>query len=76
MEEYLIVTVTGLQNLCTQIAGFQKGLKKRCLVRDGTSAVVARKAGIMGVVNVGRVVEPGYCIIVERPKTFRPLACV
>jgi hypothetical protein len=38
---------------------FSEGLKERCLVRDGTNAVVARKAGIMGVVDVGGVVEAG-----------------
>lgn len=74
--EHPIVTVTGLRNPCPQIDRFQKGLKERCLVRDGTNAVVARKAGIMGVVDVGGVVEAGHCIIVERPETFIPLECV
>jgi len=76
MEEHAIVTVTGLRNPCPQIAGFQKGPNERSLVRDGMNAVVVRKAGIMGVVDVGGVVEPGRCIVVERPETFRPLACV
>lgn len=74
--EHPIVAVTGLRNPCPQIDHFQKGLKERCLVRDGTNAVVARKAGIMGVVDVGGVVEAGQCIIVERPETFIALECV
>lgn len=75
-EEHPIVTVTGLRNPCPQIDRFQKGLKERCLVRDRRNAVIARKAGIMGVVDVGGVIEPGHCIIVERPETFLSLECV
>lgn len=76
MEKHPVVTVTGLRNPCPQIDRFQKGLKERCIVRVGTKAIAARKAGIMSVVEVGGVVEPGQCIIVERPETFLPLQCV
>ena len=74
--EHPVVTVTGLRNPCLQIDHFQKGLKERCVVRDGTRSVVARKAGIMGVVDLGGVVVPGQCIIIEHPETFVPLECV
>ncbi|KAI9873109.1 MAG: hypothetical protein M1830_000822 [Pleopsidium flavum] len=71
-----VVRVTGLRNPCLQIDKFQDGLKERCVVRDGANTVTGRKAGIMSVVDVGGVIEPGQSIIVESPGTYRPLECV
>jgi MOSC domain-containing protein YiiM/RimJ/RimL family protein N-acetyltransferase len=61
-----VVEVTGLRNPCDQINGFQPGLLKQVLGRDGRGALV-RKAGIMAVVLRGGEVRPGDPIRVELP---------
>ncbi|MGW5052786.1 MOSC domain-containing protein [Actinokineospora sp. NPDC004072] len=60
-----VVEVTGLRNPCAQIDGFQPGLLKQVVRREGGRVV--RKAGIMGVVREGGRVEPGDGIRVELP---------
>ncbi|MFF9322717.1 MOSC domain-containing protein [Streptomyces sp. NPDC014735] len=68
-----IVEVTGLRNPCLQIDNFQDGLLKKVVGRDEAGNVV-RKAGIMGVVQVGGVVRPGDTITAELPEEpHRPL---
>ncbi|MER7836800.1 MOSC domain-containing protein [Streptomyces sp. NPDC096040] len=68
-----VVEVTGLRNPCLQIDGFQEGLLKQVVGRDGSGRVV-RRAGVMSVVKVGGVVRPGDAIRVELPEGVqRPL---
>ncbi|MER5867085.1 MOSC domain-containing protein [Kitasatospora sp. NPDC002040] len=68
-----IVEVTGLRNPCLQIDNFQDGLLKKVVGRDEAGTIV-RKAGIMGIVQVGGVVRPGDTITVELPdEPHRPL---
>ncbi|WP_159944501.1 MULTISPECIES: MOSC domain-containing protein [unclassified Nocardiopsis] len=61
------VEVTGLRNPCAQIDGFSPGLLKQTVYRDGEGALV-RRAGIMGVVLEGGVVEPGMTVGVYEPE--------
>ncbi|MCF4136772.1 MOSC domain-containing protein [Streptomyces sp. Tue 6430] len=68
-----VLEVTGLRNPCRQIDGFEEGLLKQVVGRDGTGAVV-RRAGIMSVVREGGVVRPGDVITAELPTgPHRPL---
>lgn len=60
------VVVAGLRNPCAQINGFQAGLLKEVLGRDGDGNLV-RKAGVMGVVLRGGTVRPGDAVAVELP---------
>lgn len=61
-----VVEVTGLRNPCAQIDGFQKGLLKQVVGRDGDGSAQF-KAGIMSVVLVGGLVRPGDALEVELP---------
>lgn len=58
------IRITGLRNPCHQIEKFGKGLLAQCTVREG-GRVVERKAGVMGVVLTGGVVEAGMGVWVE-----------
>ncbi|OBT38791.1 hypothetical protein VE00_10926 [Pseudogymnoascus sp. WSF 3629] len=58
------IRITGLRNPCHQIEKFGKGLLGQCTVREG-GVVVQRKAGVMGVVLTGGVVERGMSVWVE-----------
>ncbi|MER6135785.1 MOSC domain-containing protein [Streptomyces sp. NPDC001815] len=62
-----VVQVTGLRNPCAQIDGFQKGLMKQVVGRDGDGKPRFR-AGIMSVVVTGGVVRPGDPVEVELPQ--------
>ena len=62
-----VVEVTGLRNPCVQIDGFEAGLMRELVTRDGTGQVV-RKAGVMAVVLVGGRVAPGDRVGVELPE--------
>jgi MOSC domain-containing protein YiiM len=72
-EEHAVVRITGLRNPCFQINKFQKGLQERCLVRDEDRKIVVRKAGIMGVVEVGGVIKNGATILAEAPSVFKEM---
>jgi MOSC domain-containing protein YiiM len=61
-----VVEVTGLRNPCKQLDGLQQGLMAATLDRDADGNLI-RKAGIMGVVLKGGVVEQGDAIVVELP---------
>ena len=61
-----VVEVTGLRNPCMQLDGLQKGLMAATLDRDAEGNLI-RKAGIMGLVLKGGVVEAGDAIEVELP---------
>ncbi|MFT3999424.1 MAG: MOSC domain-containing protein [Rhizobium sp.] len=62
-----IVEVTGLRNPCKQIDDFQKGLLHAVLDRDADGGLV-RKAGIMGIVLQGGLVQRDDVIRVELPQ--------
>ena len=61
-----IVRLTGLRNPCEQLNQFQGGLTAAVLGRTPEGKLV-RKAGVMGVVIAGGVVQPGSSITVRLP---------
>ena len=61
-----VVEVAGLRNPCVQLDHFQKRLKEAVLGRADDGSLI-RKAGIMGVVDVGGEVRCGDRISVELP---------
>src|SRR4051794_32652107 len=61
-----VVEVTGLRNPCGQLDGIQAGLRQAAIEWDGDE-IVARLAGIMGVVVTGGEVRPGDAIRVTLP---------
>ncbi|KAI0460029.1 PK beta-barrel-protein domain-containing protein-like protein [Xylaria acuta] len=75
-EPHAVVQLQGVRNPCPQIDKFRPGLKERFLVRDEQGAVIGRRAGVMGTVEVGGRIEAKMRIIVDRPVTFVPLECV
>lgn len=88
-----VVRLTGLRNPCAQINAFRPGLLKVVLARadgtptdvpvrstasrEGASAHVIRKAGVMAVVERGGEVVPGQSITVALPDApHTPLSVV
>jgi MOSC domain-containing protein YiiM len=65
--ETAIVEVKGLRNPCSQLDGIQEGLKKAVIDFDENGNLV-RKAGIMGFVIQGGIVQAGDIIRVELPE--------
>ncbi len=61
-----VVQVTGLRNPCHQINTYRAGLLRRVVGIDPDGQLV-RKAGVMGIVQVGGVVRPGDRIRVSAP---------
>lgn len=61
-----IVELTGLRNPCSQLNAFWPGLMEATLER-GSDGSWIRKAGVMGVVVVGGVVQAGDHIAVDLP---------
>jgi MOSC domain-containing protein YiiM len=61
-----VVEVTGLRNPCLQLDGLHAGLMAALLDHDADGRLV-RKAGIMGIVLAGGVVNAGDAIVVARP---------
>ncbi|WP_210252989.1 MOSC domain-containing protein, partial [Beijerinckia sp. L45] len=61
-----VVEISGIRNPCKQIDGVAQGLTKALFDRDAAGQVV-RKAGIMGIVVSGGVVNPGDAIAVTLP---------
>lgn len=71
-----VVEVTGLRNPCVQMNKFQAGLMPAVIERKGPGNVV-KKAGIMGIVVAGGLVEAEDRITVELPeRPWRSLVCV
>ena len=71
-----VVEVTGLRNPCGQIDEYQSGLMRLLRFRDSSGAI-RRIGGVMGVVVVGGIVEPGDEIAIDRPpEPHIPLAYV
>lgn len=71
-----IVQVEGLRNPCPQIDKFRKGLKEEFLIRDDKRQIIGRRAGVMGTVIVGGIVENGMRVVAETPENFTKLECV
>ncbi|MDT0332118.1 MOSC domain-containing protein [Nocardiopsis lambiniae] len=61
------VEVTGLRNPCAQIDAFSPGLLKKVVGR-GPDGGIVRRAGIMGIVVAGGVVEPGMAVDAVAPE--------
>ncbi len=61
------VEVTGLRNPCKQLETIKKGLMKALLGKDSNGELI-RKAGIMGIVLEGGVVQIGDEIQIELPE--------
>ncbi len=61
-----VIEVTGLRNPCHQLNGLQEGLMKALVYTDDRGQVI-RKAGIMGIVLQGGIIQPGDTIHVELP---------
>ena len=61
-----IIAITGLRNPCAQLDGIQSGLMAAVLDRAPDGSLI-RKAGIMGVVVAGGVVNQGDTITIELP---------
>jgi MOSC domain-containing protein YiiM len=71
-----VVEVTGLHNPCVQIDGFQSDLMRLLRFRDSGGAI-RRIGGVMDVVVVGGIVEPGDETAIDRPpEPHIPLAYV
>ena len=67
------IQVTGLRNPCVQLDRYAPGLM-RAVLGTGPNGELIRKAGVMGVVIQGGLVEPGHSISVELPAgPHRPL---
>jgi MOSC domain-containing protein YiiM len=75
-DAHPVVVIAGLRNPCAQIEKFREGLQEKFIVRDAKRNIVARKAGVMSVVEVGGKVEKGMILVVETPATFVGLECV
>ena len=67
LGERASVRITGLRNPCRQIDDFSPGLLKQVVHRDEDGTLV-RRAGVMGVVLTGGIVEAGMPIEVQAPQ--------
>jgi len=71
-----VVEVTGLRNPCVQINDLRPGLMQ-AVIEHNPGSKPRMKAGIMGIVISGGVVQPGDIIQVELPpQPWRPMVCV
>ena len=76
LGESAVVQITGLREPCKQMNGLRPGLMKACLSRDAAGKVV-RKAGVMGIVREGGLVQAGATIhIVLPPRPWRSMGPV
>ncbi|KAI3321823.1 PK beta-barrel-protein domain-containing protein-like protein [Xylariaceae sp. AK1471] len=75
-EPHAIVIIQGVRNPCPQIDNFRPGLKEKFIVRDEQRTIVARRAGVMGTVEMGGEIKAGMRIVVDSPDTFMSLECV
>jgi hypothetical protein len=71
-----IVVLQGLRNPCPQIDKFRPGLKEKFITRDEDRKIVARKAGVMGTVEVGGLITVDMKIVADSPEDFVALPCV
>ncbi len=67
-----VVKITGIRQPCMKINTFRAGLKAKCLIKEDGKPVV-RKAGIMGIVEVGGMIRPGMRIEVENAEAWEEL---
>lgn len=67
------IEITGLRNPCIQLDRFRPGLTQAVLDRDAGGRLV-RKAGVMGIVLTGGLVQIGDTVVVTQPTgPHRPL---
>ena len=62
-----VIELTGLRNPCVQLDRFQSGLMQATLDRDPAGNLI-RKAGAMGIVQIGGDVLPNDAIYAEIPR--------
>lgn len=67
-----VVKITGIRQPCMKINTFRAGLKAKCLIKEDGKPIV-RKAGIMGIVEVGGGIRPGMKIEVENAEVWEEL---
>ncbi|MBL4663319.1 MAG: hypothetical protein JKY22_07150 [Flavobacteriaceae bacterium] len=60
------IMITGLRNPCSQLESIQTGLMKALLDKDKQGEIV-RKAGIMGIIQIGGEINTGDVITVQFP---------
>ena len=71
-----VIELTGIRTPCAQIDGFQKGLLKALIEKDGDGNPVF-KSGVMGIVLTGGTVRPGDQIAVSLPEEpHQPLPAI
>jgi MOSC domain-containing protein YiiM len=76
MGDQAVVEVTGLRNPCIQMNNLRPGLMQ-AVIEHNPGSKPRMKAGIMGIVISGGVVQPGDIIQVELPpQPWRPMVCV
>ena len=68
-----VIEIKGLRNPCVQLEGIQKGLMQAVLDKDARGNLI-RKAGVMGIVLKGGIVNKGDEItILNNPNPFKAL---
>jgi MOSC domain-containing protein YiiM len=71
-----VVEVTGLRNPCVQMNDLRSGLMQAVIER-ASGQKPRMKAGIMGIVIAGGIVQPSDAIHVELPpQPWQPMVCV
>jgi MOSC domain-containing protein YiiM len=71
-----VVEITGLRNPCIQMNDLRPGLM-HAVIEHNRGSKPRMKAGIMGIVIAGGVVQPGDTIQVELPpQPWRPMVCI
>lgn len=72
----VVIELTALRNPCHQIEDFRAGVLKEVIDKDENGAVI-RRAGVMGIVLHGGIIEPDDSIEVELPsEPHQPLEYV
>lgn len=61
-----VIRITGLRNPCSQLDKYQMGLIAAVLAKDSTGKLI-RKAGVMGVILKGGVINTGDAISIQLP---------
>jgi MOSC domain-containing protein YiiM len=61
-----VIEITGLRNPCVQLDRYEPGLMQAVLGRTPSGELI-RRAGVMGVVVHGGLIEPGQRIGVDLP---------
>ena len=68
-----VIRLTGLRNPCLQIDKFKRGLMAAVLDKTADGQLI-RKSGVMGIVLIGGLVQPGQAVSIQLPAgPHRPL---